>query len=388
MATEDKSTRYHRLRRRASVVAAATGGLFLALVVLSGAGRWLRDALVTPGAEPGLRATMAYAVLLALAFHVVRLPAMFYRGWTLERRYGLSSERAAHWWMGAAKGSALVLLLVGPVAWGLVVLARWSPGYWWVIAAVASTLTLVVAAHVVPTVLLPAFFDLTPLDRPALTSRLVTLADRCGAPVLGVFEWRVGDRTRKAAASLVGVGSSRRILLSDTLLADHPDDEIEVILAHELAHQVHHDVWTSIAVQGALVLAGCYLAQRVLLVAAPIAGLSGPGDLAALPLVALVAGAASAALRPVANALSRAQERRADRFAIGITRNAAALVSALRRIGATNLAEERPSRLVEALFHTHPPLASRMAAAQAAVAQAAPVSPPSAGVPALRMRRR
>jgi STE24 endopeptidase len=207
--------------------------------------------------------------------------------------------------------------------------------------------------------------------------------------VLGAFEWRVGDRTRKAAASLVGLGASRRILLSDTLLADHPDDEIEVIVAHELAHQVHHDVWTSIAVQGGSVLAGCYLAQQVLLVAAPAAGLSGPGDLAALPLVALVAGGASVALRPVAHALSRAQERRADRFAIAVTRNAAALVSALRRIGATNLAEERPSRLVEALFHTHPPLASRMAAAQAVAAQAAAPAPPSHTVAsAIRTRRR
>jgi STE24 endopeptidase len=383
VATEDKSTRYHRLRRRASIVATAAGGLFLAAAVLTGGAAWLRDALVAPGQQPGVWATLAYAALLTIAYHAVRLPALHYRGLTLERRYGLSTESARHWWLGEAKALAVSLPAVALMALVLTTLVRWSPGHWWLLAAAAATLGLVVAAHVVPTVLLPAFFDLTPLDRPALTARLVALADRCGAPVLGVFEWRVGDRTRKAAASLVGVGASRRILVSDTLLADHPDDEIEVILAHELSHQVHHDVWTSIAVQGVLMLAGCYLAQRMLTALAPALELSGPADLAALPLVALAAGAVSAGLMPVANALSRAQERRADRYAVAVTRNAAALVSALRRIGATNLAEDQPSRVVEALFHTHPSPASRMAAAQAALAAPAP-----AAAHAFRTRRR
>lgn len=346
------------------MAAAAAGGAFLAVVVSTGGAAWLRDVLVVPGQQPGVWTTMGYAVLLALAYRTVRLPALRYRGLTLERRYGLSTETSVHWWLGEAKATVVGLLVVGPAAVLLTTLVRWSPERWWLLAAVAVTAGLVAAAHVVPTLVLPRFLDLTPLDRPALTARLMALADRYGAPVLGVFEWRVADRTRKAAASLVGLGGSRRILVSDTLLADHPDEEIEVILAHELAHQVHHDVWASIAVHGVLTLAGCYLAARVLEAVAPAMGLSGPADLASLPLVALVAGGVSAALMPVAHAVSRAQERRADRFAVAATGNAAALVSALRRIGATNLAEERPSPVVEALFHTHPSLAARMAAAR------------------------
>lgn len=364
MATEDKSTRYHRLRRRASIVAAAIGGLYLAAIVPVGAAASLRDALATPGQPPGPGATMAFAILLAAGYRAVRLPAIRYRGLTLERRYGLSSETTARWWAGEVKAAAIGLLAVGPAALALNSLVRWSPEWWWLPAAGAVTLGLVIAAHVVPTLLFPLFFELAPLDRPALRGRLMGLAARHGVPALGVFEWRVADRTRKAAASLVGLGRSRRILVSDTLLADHPDEEIEVILAHELAHQVHHDVWISIAVQGALTLACCYLAGRTLLVLAPALGLSGPADLAALPLVALVAGGVSVILMPVAHAVSRAQERRADRFAVAATGNAAALVSALRRIGATNMAEERPSPVVEALFHTHPSLASRLAAAR------------------------
>jgi STE24 endopeptidase len=68
---------------------------------------------------------------------------------------------------------------------------------------------------------------------------------------------------------------------------------------------------------------------------------------------------------PLANAVSRAHERRADRYALEMTGNASAFVSAMKRIAVQNLAEERPSRLVEILFYSHPPIAARLEAARA-----------------------
>ena len=62
-------------------------------------------------------------------------------------------------------------------------------------------------------------------------------------------------------------------------------------------------------------------------------------------------------LLPLVNAVSRAHERRADRYALDMTSNADAFISAMKRLGAQNLAEERPSRIVELLFHSHPPIA-------------------------------
>jgi STE24 endopeptidase len=83
-----------------------------------------------------------------------------------------------------------------------------------------------------------------------------------------------------------------------------------------------------------------------------------------MPLLVLAAGAVSLALTPVALALSRRHERRADRFALQLTANPAAFISAMRRLGAQNLAEERPSRIVRWLFHSHPPLDERLAFAR------------------------
>ena len=68
-------------------------------------------------------------------------------------------------------------------------------------------------------------------------------------PVLGVHELPLGERSRRASAALVGSGSTRRILLSDTLLADYSDDEIEVVMAHEMGHHVHRDMLKAMVVE-------------------------------------------------------------------------------------------------------------------------------------------
>ena len=79
-----------------------------------------------------------------------------------------------------------------------------------------------------------------------------------------MFEWVLSGHTRKANAALAGMGRTRRILLSDTLLADYSEDEIEVILAHELAHHVHRDLWRGIAVQSVVLVGGFFVANLVL----------------------------------------------------------------------------------------------------------------------------
>ena len=122
-------------------------------------------------------------------------------------------------------------------------------------------------------VLLPLFYRVKPLDRDALRTRLLGLAERAGARVLGAYEWGLGGKTRKANAALAGLGGTRRILVSDTMLAEYSDDEIEVVLAHEIAHHVHGDIWKGIVFESALIVAGFYLAARVLRGAGGAAGL-------------------------------------------------------------------------------------------------------------------
>ena len=122
------------------------------------------------------------------------------------------------------------------------------------------------------------------------------------------------------------------------------------------------------ALSPALVLVGgFFFADLVLNAAVGPLGLRGIADPAALPLLMMAGGAWSVAVLPVLNALSRAQERAADRYAIEMTRNPDAFVSAMRRLSQQNMAEERPSALVRWLFYSHPPIRERIEFARALV---------------------
>jgi STE24 endopeptidase len=260
---------------------------------------------------------------------------------------------------GTAVGLALVTGLASLVYWTM----RATPEWWWLVSGLSFAGLLVTFAHLAPVLLLPVFFRFTPLDAPGLRERLERLAERAGARVMGVFRWELGRKTSKANAALAGIGGTRRILIADTMLDQYSDDEIEVVLAHELAHHVHRDIWTGIGYETVLTLAGFYAAHRTLAWLGPPAGLTSLADPAGLPLLLLAAGGVSFLLMPLALALSRSHERRADRFALDLTRNPSAFSSAMRRLGAQNLAEERPSRVVQWLFYSHPPLTERLEAA-------------------------
>jgi STE24 endopeptidase len=364
MANEDKAARYHRLQRRSSMASVAAVGGVLALLLLSGAAASLRDAVDEAADGGAVASTLLYALALMLVLEAVQLPFSYYQGVTLERRYTLSTSAAGRWWLDRAKALAVGLGFGAAAALVVWTLLRWMPDGWWIVAAFAFAGVSVALAQLGPVLLLPIFYRFTPLRREALAARLLALGRRADAHISGIYEWQLSDRTRKANAALAGLGRTRRILLSDTLLEGHSDDEIEVILAHELAHHVHKDIWTALALDAALAAAGFVAADRALGSTAWL-GLSGKADLAGMPLVVLAGGAVTLALQPLAHALSRFQERRADRFALEMTGRADAFVSAMRRLSAQNLAEERPSRVSEWLFYSHPPTSARIDAARA-----------------------
>ena len=368
---EDKSARYHRLKRQADLLALVWTAVLLGGLMATGGSISLRNlaVLVANAVVPSILhesgVVVVYVALLASISEIGGLPISFYNGFVLERQFGLSNARLRGWIADELKSLALGAVLGGAAAAVVYAFIRRFPEIWWAPAGGVFTVLIVGLANLGPVLLLPLFYLVKPLERPSLRERLLKLADRAGARVLGVYEWGLAEKTKKANAALAGLGATRRILVSDTMLAEYTDDEIEVVLAHELAHHVHRDIWKGIVLESALLLAGFFVASRLLERGARLFGLNGPADVAGLPLLVLAAGAVSLVMLPAAHAMSRAYERNADRFALELTRNPTAFVSAMRRLAAQNLAEEEPSRLVEWLFYSHPPIRDRIAAAQA-----------------------
>jgi STE24 endopeptidase len=366
---EDKAIRYHRLKRRCGVFSMAASAFMLAGLLASGASSGLRVIAERLAHDPpgqfSFMSTALYVVLLAAVLETIELPLAFYRSFLLEQRYGLSSEPAGTWVRDHAKAVALTIVLGVAGTEVVYVAMRWWPAWWWLGSAAVFAVAMGGLANIAPVLLLPIFYRVTPLDHESLRARLVSLSRRAGVPVLGVYEWGLGEKTRRANAALVGTGATRRIIVSDTLLAEYSEDEIEVILAHELAHHVHRDILRGLLVESALLLVAFGTAAAALGALWLEMGLRSPADIAGLPLLLLAAGGTTAAATPGVHALSRRTERRADRYALSLTRQPGAFISAMRRLAAQNLAEERPSRAVLWLFHTHPPIEQRIDAAKA-----------------------
>ncbi len=365
---ESKATRYQRLRRRAQLVSVAAGGGLVLLVALTPAANALAAFSISQavGWPEVLRPAIALGVFvgaLAVAAELVALPASMYAAKHVATR--LTQTQVP---IGTVVASQARDAVVGAtLALGVSVLLRfsiWAGGsWWWALASLLLAGATLVALRLLGAGVTASGEPLQ-LTRPALAQSLVALAVRACGRSVDVREW-TSPMTDGATAMVTGVGKRGHVLLSTDVVRDWADDEIRVVVAHELSHHAHHDLTRTVALDAVLWCAALWVADRVVATWGNAFGLSSVGDLAALPLLTVAAGAAWGLARPLRLAQSRAHERRADRFALEHTGNVEAFRRALRRLGEQHLAEERPSRLTRWFFHRHPPLEERLALGQA-----------------------
>ncbi len=361
---ETKAARYQRLRRRAQTIGVASGGAMLAVMVSAPAGRAL-DAWATgigralPAVVGSAAALTLFVAAIVALWQLAALPSLLYFGRRADRR--LEAGRATVDDILAAQAHATLVAFPAALAAGAIVAvsAQVAGRFWWAVAGVLLAAALGAALRGAPAIL-ARFADLRPVSRPALAARLADLAARARVPVAGIDEWQTGG-AGPTAALVTGIGRTRRIVISAEIVRDWSDTEIAVVVAHELAHHAYHDLVRTLALDAAVLSCGLGMAAAVV-AWRPDAG--SPAALATLPLVALVAGGVWLAATPVRHAQSRRQERRADLFALVVTGGAEAFSSAIRRLGAQHLSEERPSPITRWLFHRHPTVAERLAMAE------------------------
>jgi len=351
---------YARLMRRLSLIqSAVVGAIFLALI-FSGLSVKLGHFLTFP--QPW--ASALYFIILVVGLGLVLMPLNYYQGFILPRRFGLSHQKFNAWLADRGKAVAfsflLGLALVIVVYW----LLKYFPGTWWLWVAIVLILVSLLLSRLTPTLLLSLFFKLEPLDDKKLKRRLTNLAKRARAPILGVFTINLSSKSTTANAMLAGLGRTRRIILTDTLLQKYTPDEVEVVLAHELGHHVHKDVPKLIAAQAAMILVGLYLANLVLRASLVPFGFNGVADAAALPLLFLSVAVLTVIATPFINTYSRRVEASADEASVELTHKPQAFVSAMTRLTNQNLSVANPNRWVELLFYDHPSYTKRVNSAK------------------------
>ncbi|HUP27899.1 MAG TPA: M48 family metallopeptidase, partial [Chloroflexia bacterium] len=215
-----------------------------------------------------------------------------------------------------------------------------------------------------PVLLMPIFYKFRPLDDPELGERLTNLAQKAGTVLRGIYVMDMSSRTTAANAMLTGLGRTRRVILGDTMLKGYSHDEIETVLAHELAHHVHNDLPKGLVAEAALIIAGMWAAAQALNWGSASLGLRGPADVAALPVFGAAMVLFGLLTMPAANFMSRQMERAADRYALETTHKPGAFQAMMVKLAGQNLAETDPPRWVTILFHSHPTVSERIKAAE------------------------
>ncbi len=311
---------------------------------------------------------MPYTLVAGILGFVTSLPLSYYGGFVVEHRYGLSNQTRRAWILDGFKGLGISLALGLPLAHGVYWVIRRYPQRWWAILSGALVPFTIILSNLAPVLLMPLFNKFEPLRDRALAKRITDLAADEGVRVSEVMQMDMSKQTKKANAMFTGIGNTKRIILADTLLDEFSDDEVEVVLAHELGHQVHRDIWKLIGLQVPVTLFTFFAAHRL---TRPIMerygkrwGLQverGAADVAALPLLSLVGGTAGTVLGPAFNAIVRRWiEHPADVYALDVTRKREAFVSAMEKLGKMNLSNPRPSTLVKWLLYDHPTLQERI----------------------------
>ena len=359
-----EARRYNRIQRWLGISDFVIGSAFLVLLLVTGWSGWLRDLALRRGFQNYTLALFLYLLFLLLISKALGFGLDYY-GFQLEKKFQLSTQRVRSWLWDEAKGFLVGLVLAGIVTELLYFMIRQLPQHWWLITWGLFLGLLILMAQLAPVVLFPIFYKFEPLDDEDLRRRLVVLSEHAGARVRGVYRWKLSEKSKKANAALTGLGSTRRIILADTLLDNYAPEEIEAVLAHELGHHVNRHILKSIVVQAGTTLLGFWAANWVLHYAVDHHMFDELSDFANLPLLALTATALSLVLMPALNAYSRYNERQADRYAFESIASVEPFISSMNKLAQQNLAERTPSKLVEVLFHSHPAISKRVAAAEA-----------------------
>jgi STE24 endopeptidase len=367
---QQKAREYARIRRQLSFVSIGIAAVAILFIFWTGLDIALRDWLQPLSWQP-LRGwyplqVLFYFLVLMLGYEVLTAPLAYYGGYVLPHRYGLSTMTLPAWLADLFKGLVLSLILEALAVEVIYLLLATQPQTWWLWTALILLFFTVIMANLAPVLILPIFYKFTPLPEGELTRRLLALAERAHTRVRGVFSMQMSRKTTAANAALMGLGNTRRIVLGDTMLDRYTPDEIEVVLAHELGHHVHHDLWKLIISQSILTLGGLYLVNLALHWAVDIQhNYLRLADPATMPFLLLVTAIFGLVVMPISNGLSRAIEYQADEYALQTTKKVGAFKSAMTRLANQNLADIEPSPLIEFLFHDHPAISKRLKHADA-----------------------
>ena len=361
--TYAKSQAYTLASMKLSTVSETCNTLVLTLAIMAGGFNYL-DLLVRAAGYGPLVTGLAYIGALALISGIIGTPFEIYHTFVLEKRFDFNTTTPGTFVLDRIKGLLLTAIIGGALVSGLLLFLHETGPYAWLFCWGFAVLLSLGLTYIAPTWILPLFNKFTPLGAGELRDKLEAFADKAGFELSGIFVMDGSKRSTKGNAFFTGFGKRRRIALFDTLIKEMDADEIVAVLAHEVGHaklgHIKKRLVTGILKAGAVFyLMSLFLDSKGLFAAF---GMEHMSLYAGLVFFVLLYTPLSLVLSVVANAISRKHEFQADAFAARTTGRPEDMVSALKKLSASNLSNLTPHPLSVWLEYSHPPVLARIRA--------------------------
>jgi len=316
---------------------------------------------------------LIFVPLLLLTLGVLQLPLDAY-GHSLARQYDISIQGWGSWVWDWTKGQLIALGIMSVLLYFFYGVVRRSPRRWWLYSGLAIFPLTVIFIFLSPLVLDPLFNKFEPLEKnnPALVAEIEKVVRHGGLdiPRERMFEMKASEKVKAVDAYVTGFGSSKRVVVWDTTIANMTQPQTLFVVGHEMGHYVLGHIPKSIAFVGCLILGLLYLVYRSVLWAMARWqkrwSMRNLEDWASLPALMLFFSIFVFLAEPVFNTYSRYQEHQADVYGLDVTNgivpdSSKVGAEAFQVLGEIDLADPDPSAFIKVWLYSHPPLAERIA---------------------------
>jgi len=311
---------------------------------------------------PPLLASVFFFALIFIGSDLLSLPFDYYSTFVIEEKYGFNKTNRRTFLVDKLKGYVLSILVGGSLLLVFLSLIHYmGEDFWWQFWMVASVFMVLVNLGYTAWIL-PLFNTLTPLEEGEVKEKLLRYAAKVQFPLTHIVVMDGSKRSSKANAFFSGFGKRKKVVLYDTLLEQHPPDEVVAVLAHEIGHYKKKHVKWGMLISCLEVGLLLYLLSLVLFSEEMSTALGGPSWSAQLNILGftMLFTPLSMVLGVGMNWMSRVHEFQADAFAKE-TYAGKPLAEALKTLSVKTLSTINPHPWYVFFTYSHPPLLQRLA---------------------------
>ena len=228
---------------------------FFLFIIISGVLPWLDENLANTNF---LSAGLIFFAVIGIGEILAGLPFDYYHSFVIEERYGFNTKTIKIWISDLAKGLLVMIVLGGFLLSALLLMLKYFGENWWIWAWAGFLCFQFLMTVLYPTIIAPLFNTFTPLEESELKTGIKRLAQREGLDIEGIYQMDATRRTRHTNAYFSGLGKAKRIVLFDSLIQSHSQEEVLSILAHEIGHLKKNHIKKQLIISSMLLIISCF----------------------------------------------------------------------------------------------------------------------------------